>query len=95
MEKALQEKTIKWDERTLRLSYKSEYFEGMAHIEIRSEDQEPLPITSTGYKSHFFSTDNPPSMDETVQFVLDWLNKEAKTKQWQSYKAQSQQMELF
>jgi len=90
-----QEKIIKWDGRTLRLSYSSEYWSGVAHLEIHSEDGEPLPITETGYKSHFFMTDDPPDMEEIITFVTQWLEKEAKSKQWRTYIAQSQQMELF
>ena len=53
---------------------------GTAHLEIRSENGEPLPITTTGYRSHFFLTDKPPNMEEIIAFVTQWLNKEEKSK---------------
>jgi len=95
MDKTPQEQTIEWDGRTLRLSYSPEYWSDVAHLEIHSEDGEPLPITETGYRSHFFLTNSPPDMEEIITFVIEWLNEEAKTKQWCTYIAQSQQMELF
>ena len=78
--------SIEWQGRPIRISYHPNYFDGMAHVEIYSGDKVLLPITETGYKSHFFATDNPPSMEEIIPMIVDWLNREARSKKWQQQK---------
>jgi hypothetical protein len=34
-------------------AFKEVYRSPMAHLEVRSLDGQPLPITETGYRSHF------------------------------------------
>ena len=63
------------------------------HIELYVEDREPLPITETGYKSHFLCgagalTDYD---DDPVAFVTAWLEHEAKTQSWSA----ERQLSLF
>ena len=86
---------IKWQNLPIRVTYRPQYSEGITHVEIYSGDKVPLPITQTGYKSHFFLSDTPPSINEIVEWVLDWLNKDAQSKEWQDYLIQSKQMDLF
>lgn len=88
-------KTIIWQGRNIHLSYCPEYFKDIAHLEIRAEDGEPLPITETGYKSHFFMTQCPPCLQDIISFVIDWMNEEAKSKCWQEYCESSKQLSLF
>lgn len=95
MEQETFTKNITWDGRSIRLSYCPEYFREVAQLEIRADNGEPLPITETGYKSHFFMTDNPPCLDEIISFVTGWLNEEAKSKKWQNQCEETQQMCLF
>ncbi len=54
----------------------------MQHLEIQTKNNEPLPITDTGYKSHFFHGNLGKSVSDAV---LDWINKEAESKKWQRY----------
>ncbi|WCT74294.1 hypothetical protein PQ455_03435 [Sphingomonas naphthae] len=70
----------------------------IAHLEIRSFEppRAPLPITETGYRSHF----HPPGTIEThggdvVAQVTAWLDQEARTLRWQQYLAASRQGDLF
>ncbi|OXT01968.1 hypothetical protein B7H23_03250 [Notoacmeibacter marinus] len=95
MTKTPQETTIEWEGRSIRLSYQPHYFQEMAHLEIRAADGEPLPMTETGYRSHFFATDEASGMDEVAALVRDWLDEEAQSKRWQDYFARSRQLELF
>ena len=65
----------------------------MAHLEIRST--EPLPITETGYHSHFC---HPSIIDDEggpVAFVLAWLDALAKTKKWRANEFARHQLSLF
>lgn len=88
--------TFDWEGRVIRLSYHPRYLGIIDHIEIRSEEGNPLPITETGYKSHFFGPVAPLlSNDEVVEMVTRWLDKEAASMAWQNYLQQSKQLSLF
>jgi len=45
--------TIVWRGLRIEITHVTGYFSGMDHIEIHTEDKTPIPITETGYKSHF------------------------------------------
>lgn len=63
------------------------------HIELRSENRAPLPITETGYKSHFLCGAEALAdySNSPARFVLAWLEHEAKASKW----SPERQMELF
>lgn len=70
----------------------------IAHLEIRSiaPAGAPLPITSTGYRSHF----HPCGTVEThggnvVAQVTAWLEEEAGSREWRAHGAATRQGELF
>lgn len=88
--------SFEWEGRAIRLSYHPRYLSMIDHIEIRSVDGDALPITETGYKSHFFGPFEPQmSNDEVIEMVMRWLDKEAASPAWQSYILSSQQLSLF
>lgn len=70
----------------------------IAHLEIRSVKPEraPLPITSTGYRSHFHTpgTIEAHGGDVTAQ-VIAWLDEEATKPEWRQQAEASRQGELF
>ena len=94
-ERQSKHQVINWQGRPIRLSYDPNYFDGVAHVEIYAGDEVPLPIAETGYKSHFFMTNEPPLMKDIICFVVDWLDKESKTKDWQDHIRNTAQYELF
>ena len=70
----------------------------IAHLEIRSVALEgsPLPITSTGYRSHFHPIGTVEAHGgDVVAQVTAWLDEEAKRPEWQAYVSRSKQGELF
>lgn len=88
--------TLNWEGRDVRLSYEPRRWSVIDHVEIRSADEEPLPITGTGYKSHFFGPVEPPlTIAEVQQMVVDWLDKEAAKPEWKKHLEQSRQLSLF
>ena len=69
-----------------------------AHLEIESirPERAPLPITETGYRSHF----HPPGTIEArggdvVAQVIAWLDDEAMSPVWRERAEASRQGELF
>jgi hypothetical protein len=55
----------------------------------------PLPITETGYRSHFLGHDELESAGGAVRFFLDWIEREAKSKQWSKAEFKWRQDDLF
>ena len=71
--------------------------QSMAHLEVESVKpaRAPLPITETGYRSHFIHPDELALWDRPEAFVLEWLNDAACHPDWQDYRQQSRQLSLF
>ncbi len=67
----------------------------LAHLEIRSQNKQPLPITGTGYKSHFTPTSEIEEFGGAVEYVNHWLDQEVNSKEWKKYVRQSKQLTLF
>ena len=70
----------------------------IAHLAIRSitPKDAPLPITSTGYRSHFHQPGTIEALgDDVVAQVTAWLDEEAAKPHWQAHIEASRQDELF
>lgn len=52
------------------------------HIEIETDNRQPLPITETGYKSCHIEPDCMADYDGPVAFVIEWLDLAAKEGRW-------------
>jgi hypothetical protein len=76
-------------------SYREIYGSPMAHLEIRSIDGQPLPVTETGYRSHFINAELIDAEGGAAAFVRAWLDHEARSPQWKAAKAKQQQLSLF
>jgi hypothetical protein len=64
------------------------------HVEVRSIDCSPLPITETGYRSAFIPS-GEVTANTYVNAVLAWLDEEAKSELWKVTEQRSRQMTLF
>ncbi len=70
----------------------------IAHLGIRSiaPANAPLPITSTGYRSHFHQ---PGTIEahggDVVAQVIAWLDEDAAKPEWRAYCDASKQGDLF
>lgn len=67
------------------------------HIEIRSEDRVALPITGSGFLSHFMNgADAMAEFDnDPVKFVHCWLDEAANSKEWRKQVEAARQLSLF
>lgn len=63
------------------------------HIELRAGER--LPVTQTGYRSHFISPEELADFESVEGFVRQWLDEAAQSKGWQKHVAESRQLSLF
>ena len=78
--------SLVWRDWTLavRQSFPSYAGADRTHLEItvKSPTGAPIPITDTGYRSHFIANDELAAAGGAVAFVTTWLDQEARTKAW-------------
>ena len=69
----------------------------LAHIVIKTvdPDKSPLPITKSGYLSHFCPSHFVDNEGSPNDFVIAWLEESAKSYQWINYEAEARQGQLF
>lgn len=70
----------------------------IAHLEVRSikPERAPLPITETGYRSHFHQPGTIEGMGgDVVAQVIAWLEEEGKSPEWTRIEMQARQLLLF
>ena len=90
-----------WNGINIEIHYDRVYFKlgndyTLSHIDVYSENNRPLPITETGYRSHFFEAREIEAYADIWAYVLDWLNYEAETNiSWKTLDIQSRQLSLF
>lgn len=69
------------------------------HIAIKRRDEGQLPMTDTGYKSHFAGGTNKANALEPYRSALNlvkaWLDETGDTKKWKAYVASQKQLTLF
>lgn len=84
-----------WRGIALEIGYVSKRFGGMDHIEVRSAESVPLPITETGYRSLFISPECLEEYDGPQAYALAWLDHEAQSAVWKRHEADRRQLSLF
>jgi len=66
-----------------------------SHMEIIADDRHPLPVTETGYRSHFCHRSDVEAHGGPVGFAIAWLDNEADTPEWKARLAAFRQPSLF
>ena len=103
MTQPIQTHRITWKGIVIEISYCPRWLEGdidgynIAHLEIKAIEPEraPLPITETGYKSHFCQCADIEQYGGAIEFVTAWLDSEARSAAWQNHIEKSRQGDLF
>ena len=88
---------LAWRDVTCRVRHTPNYIsKGWSHIEIivLRPKGAPLPITQTGYLSHFLYEEHLATAGGPVAFFLDRIEREARTKQWAKAEFKWRQLEL-
>jgi hypothetical protein len=68
-----------------------------AHIEVETVNPQrtALPITDTGYRSHFLTAENVDAAGGAVAYVLEALAEASAHPEWQAKSADQKQLTLF
>jgi len=72
----------------------SDYYE-IAHLEIHAANKTPLPITETGYRSHFIDKEAVEALGGPVAYARAWLDEAAASPEWKAKAQASRQLSLF
>ena len=86
--------TLQWQGRSVEVSYQANWLNsGQWHLELRCAD--PLPVTTTGYRSAFISADVIENSTQIEAYVLAWLDDAAEDPAWLRWLEDSRQLTLF
>lgn len=89
---------ITWEGIAVEISYSQPGWcriTGHWHLEIRAEGETPLPITETGYRSHFVDPEIIRQAEDPETYVEAWLDHAARRSEWKTAQASRQQLSLF
>ena len=87
-----------WQGIEIEIVYTPRRWSVIDHLEIHSvrPERAPLPITGTGYRSHFMQ---PGTIEahgsDVVAQVRAWLDEEAASPEWREHTERAKQGELF
>lgn len=87
-----------WQGLEIQVTFTPRYFGVMEHLAIETiaPAQAPLPITGTGYRSHFMQPGTIAAHGgDVVAQVRAWLDEEAASPAWQAHVAATRQGSLF
>lgn len=83
-----------WQKRTIEVSYQANWLNSDTwHIELRCSDR--LPVTETGYRSHFLCDPGFEDEQAVMTFIIAWLDDAARDPSWTRYIEDSRQLDLF
>ena len=78
----MEQHTIVWRGVQIEITFTHEAFGMVDHIELRTEGNAPLPVTETGYRSHFTHKGTVTEYGGAVAFITAWLDHEAERTSW-------------
>ena len=85
---------IDWRVITIEINLTANWLNGTAHhLELRAD--QPLPVTETGYRSHFLGVEEAIDIETVQAFVIGWLDEAAETKAWRDAEERRRQGDLF
>ena len=78
----MEQHNITWRGIALAITFSPEKFGMVDHIELHTEGRTALPVTETGYRSHFMASGTVAAHGGAVAFVTAWLDDEAARIGW-------------
>lgn len=93
---------IEWRGITIEISYEPDWLgterdPPTAHLQITAirPERTALPMTDTGYRSHFTSPEFVAEKGGPEAFVLFWLELDARDEHWKKIEERQRQLSLF
>jgi hypothetical protein len=98
--RGIEKAKVQWGDVLLEISYERNWMgmkDGIAHLEIRVLGPKGaiIPLTDTGYRSHFISSLYVEAAGGAVPYVRAWLDTEATKPAWKKRELASRQLSLF
>ena len=87
----MEQHNITWRGIRVAITLNPDAFGIVEHVELRTENKAPLPVTETGYRSNFMNKGTVAQHGGAVAFVTAWLDHEAECTGWRT----SPQLSLF
>ena len=97
--------TLEWEGISVDIEYNDEWSNFpelnhyVHHIAIKRRDKGQLPMSETGYRSHFMAGTNKEDAlqpyENAIDLVKAWLDEAGKSKKWKAYVASQKQLTLF
>ena len=87
--------TLDWHGILIQVTLEKQRFVDHLQIETLDPQRAPLPITETGYRSHFISKDVIEEAGGPAAYVQNWLDAAASHKGWYEQEAAIRQLALF
>lgn len=81
-----------WRGIAITVTFTPERFGLADHIEIETQNRRKLPVTETGYRSHFMEAGTVAAHGGALAFATAWLDHEAQRTGWRDA---PQQLNLF
>lgn len=78
----MEQHVITWRGVEIEITFTPDRFGSADHIELRTKNNAPLPVTGTGYRSHFMGKGAVAEYGGAVAFVSAWLDHEAGRTGW-------------
>jgi hypothetical protein len=94
---------MEWNGIRLEVTFEPEWLsprilgEDLAHLQVLSVEpmRAPLPITETGYRSHFIAASAVLAAGGPVAYVDVWLTAESEAPAWSEREQERRQLPLF
>lgn len=103
MNREIEQHEITWEGIRISVSFERNWLQSTsphfrtAHMQLQtvSPARVALPMTETGYRSHFLPVEHVDAEGGAVAYALAWLAHEAQKPEWQAQQGKSQQLSLF
>jgi hypothetical protein len=87
--------TLEWRGILIQVTLEKQRFVDHLQIETLEPFRAPLPITETGYRSHFIPKDMIEEAGGPEAYVAEWLDRAAVSKAWFEIEADVRQYALL
>lgn len=89
--------TLDWRGVLVEVRFEERKFQQFDHLQIQSVEPErtPLPMTETGYRSHFVAHGIIQQNGGPLEYAALWLDQAATDRRWIAVERASRQLTLF